>query len=402
MGAGVLLWGSRSLEKKIKGSIAILKLLLRVRKHSNITPNQLMFGSWIIILSIIFSPSRTLALPRSVSLVQNTNFPIAQIPLPTEQPDLKDTIQTEVDRAFRRQLSVINLLLILLLVLPTLAAVGVWFLFSKLTQQTILAEQEIESLKADAIAQLEALISEAQTLQSHLQEQNLEFDRTVDSQKILSPLQIPQNVSPDTQENIKLAQDYAKQGEKFFSQGCYDEAVQAYDRALQLDSNAAEVWNNRGVVLTKLQRYHEAIAAYEQALQLRSEYADAWNNRGVALGKLKYYEAAVSSHDRAISLKESYVDAWNNRGFALAQLKQYEDAINSYQKAAQLNPDFYLAWYNQARCYSVQENNDLALESLERAMSIKPTVVRNLAQKETDFESISDDERFQELIQNLS
>ncbi|MDY7021446.1 MAG: tetratricopeptide repeat protein [Cyanobacteriota bacterium] len=395
MGAGVLLRSSHSLKKKINGSIAILKLLLRVRKHKNSTPSQLIFGSWIIILSIIFSPSRTFALSRSA-------FPIAQIPLPTEQRDLEDTIQTEVDRAFRRQLSVINLLLILLLVLPTLAAAGVWFLFSKLTQQTILAQQEIESLKADALAQLEALISEAQTLQSNLQQQNLEIDRTVDSQKVVSPLQIPQNASPDTQQNIKLAQDYAKQGEKFFSQGCYDEAVQAYDRALQLDSNAAEVWNNRGVVLTKLQRYHEAIAAYEQALQLGSEYADAWNNRGIALGKLKYYEAAVSSHDRAISLKESYVDAWNNRGFALAQLKQYEDAINSYQKAAQLNPDFYLAWYNQARCYSVQEDVDLALESLERAMSIKPTVVRNLAQKEADFEPISDDERFQELIQNLS
>ena len=122
----------------------------------------------------------------------------------------------------------------------------------------------------------------------------------------------------------------------------------------------------------------------------------------MALGKLKYYEAAVLSYDRAINLRENYVDAWNNRGFALAQLKRYEEAIDSYQKAAELNPDFYLVWYNQARCYGMQEKTELALENLQRAISIKPTVVRNLAKKESDFESLFRDERFQQLIQNQS
>ncbi|MEB3283185.1 MAG: tetratricopeptide repeat protein [Lyngbya sp.] len=382
--------------------MAIRLLLWRVRKQADPTPNPFTLGGWMIILSIIFSPSLSFAASISVLALQPTVIPVAQIPLSTEQQDMENLIQAEVDRAFRHQLSTVNLLLILLLVLPTLAAGGIWFLLSKLTQQTVLAQQEIESLKADALSQLETIISEARTILSHLQQQNAQFDRSLESLKTQSNLQFPQRVSPDSPQNLKLAQDYAKQGDKFFTQGCYDEAVEAYDRALQLDSQAVEVWNNRGVVLTKLQRYHEAIASYEQALQLRSEYADAWNNRGVALGKLKYYEAAVLSYDRAINLRENYVDAWNNRGFALAQLKRYEEAIDSYQKAAELNPDFYLVWYNQARCYGMQEKTELALENLQRAISIKPTVVRNLAKKESDFESLFRDERFQQLIQNQS
>lgn len=402
MGAGVLLWGSRSSIKKIKGSLAILLLLFRVRKQAHPTPNQFIFGGWMIILSIIFSPRLSFATPISTLSLSQTVLPVAQIPSLTEQQEIENLIQTEVDRAFRRQLSVINLLLILLLVLPILAAGGVWFLLSKLTQQTVLAQQEIDSLKADALLELETIISEAQTILSHLQRQNADADRSLESLKTQSSFQLPQRVSPESQQNVKLAQDYAKQGDKFFTQGCYDEAVQAYDRALQLDSHGVEVWNNRGVVLTKLHRYHEAIASYEQALQLRSEYADAWNNRGVALGKLKYYEAALLSYDRAINLRESYVDAWNNRGFALAQLQRYEEAIDSYQKAAQLNPEFYLVWYNQARCYGMQNKADLALESLERAINIKPTVVRNLAKKEADFESLFDCEEFQHLVQSQS
>lgn len=399
MGAGVLLWSLRSSVKKIKGSIAILLFLVRVRQQAHPTPNQFTFGGWILILSIIFSPRLSFATPTSLLLEQRTILPVAQIPRLSEQQEIKNSIQAEVDQAFRDKLSVINLLLILLLVMPTLAAAAVWFLLAQLNQKTMLAQQEINSLKADALSQLETMLSEAQTLLSHLQYQNAEVDRSLESLKTQSHLQLPQPVSPESQQNLKLAQDYAKQGDKFFTQGCYDEAVQAYDRALQLDSHGVEVWNNRGVVLTKLQRYHEAIASYEQALQLRSEYADAWNNRGVALGKLKYYEAAALSYERAIHLRENYVDAWNNRGFALAQLQRYEEAIDSYHKAAELNPDFYLVWYNQARCYGVQNKVDLALESLERAMSIKPTVVRHLAKKETDLESLVNDERFQQLIQ---
>lgn len=402
MGAGFLLWSSRSSIKTIKGSTAIRLFFLRVRKLADPTPNPFTLGDWIIIVSIIFSPSLTLAAQTSILSIQPTLMPIAQTPVSREAQNINNSIQTEVDNAFRRTLSVVNLLLILLLVLPTLAAFGVWFLLSKLSQQTVLAQQEIESLKADALSEVETLISDAQAILYHLQQKNTEFDQSFEALKAQSNFQLLQPVSPDAQQNSQLAQDYAKQGDKFFTQGCYDEAVQAYDRALQLDCHGVEVWNNRGVVLTKLQRYHEAIASYEKALQLRSEYADAWNNRGVALGKMKYYEAAVLSYDRAIHLKENYVDAWNNRGFALAQLQRYDEAITSYQKAAQLNPEFYLVWYNQARCYGVQQKVDLALESLEKAIELKPTVVRNLGKKEADFQSLVNDERFQALMQNKS
>ncbi len=399
MGAGVLLWGSRSSLKAIKGEKATRLFFLRVRQHANPTPNPFILGGGIIILSIIFSPSLTFAAPVSILSLSGRLIPMAQIPVSQEPQNNNNSIQAEVDRAFHHTLSVLNFLLILLLVLPTLAAGGVWFLLSKLSQKTVLVQQEIESLKADALSQVETLVSEAQTVLYQLKEKNAELDQSLEALKTQSNFQLLQPVSPDTQQNSKLAQDYAKQGEKFFTQGCYDEAVQAYDRALQLDCHAVEVWNNRGVVLTRLQRYHEAIASYEKALQLRSEYADAWNNRGVALGKLKYYDAAVLSYDRAINFKENYVDAWNNRGFALAQLQRYEEAITSYQKAAEINPEFYLVWYNQARCYGVQEKVDLALESLEKAMQIKPSVVRNLAKKEADFQSLINDERFQQLIQ---
>lgn len=353
--------------------------------------------SWMAMLPMLLSPNLSFLPPLPIISVQPTPYKIVQTQV--QGPvDLRDRIQAEVDQAFNQTFTLLNLVLIVLLLVPTLTAVAAGVLLSKLVKQTALAQQEIESLKSDTLSQLEPIIYEAKTVLYNLQQQNAEVDQALEQLKTRSSLKLPQAIPTDSKQQSELGRDYAKQGEKFFLENRYEEAINAYDKALQLQPSLAEVWNNRGVVLTKLQRYHEAIASYEQAIQLRSDYSDAWNNRGVALGKLKYYEAAVLSYDRAIQLKDNYVDAWNNRGFALTQLKQYEAAITSYQKAEEINPDFYLIWYNKSRCYALQEKANLALESLEKAIKLKPNITRNLAKKETDFSAIQNEEKFQKLI----
>ncbi|HAN73464.1 MAG TPA: hypothetical protein DCQ51_05375 [Planktothrix sp. UBA8407] len=199
------------------------------------------------------------------------------------------------------------------------------------------------------------------------------------------------------QEQLKQAVNLAKQGDKLFLEGNLETAIQSYDQALKFKPDLAEVWNNRGVALTRLQRYHEAIVSYESAIQLRYNYADAWNNRGVALGKLNHYEAAILSYQKAIDLKPNYMDAWNNRGFALAKVQKYDQAISSYNQAAKIRPDFYRIWYNKARCYAVQGQVELGLENLKRAMRLNPDACQKLVKRETDFDPIRQDKNFQKL-----
>lgn len=201
----------------------------------------------------------------------------------------------------------------------------------------------------------------------------------------------------EPEEQLKQAISLAKQGDKLFLDGDLEAAIASYDQALKIKPDLAEVWNNRGVALTRLQRYHEAIVSYESAIQLRYHYADAWNNRGVALGKLNHYEAAILSYQRAIDLKSNYMDAWNNRGFALAKLQKYDEAISSYNQAAKIRPDFYRIWYNKARCYAVQGQVELALENLKRAIRLNPEACKKLVKRETDFDPIRQDKNFLKL-----
>lgn len=43
----------------------------------------------------------------------------------------------------------------------------------------------------------------------------------------------------------------------------YEEAIDAFDRTLEIDPSSRDAWNYKGDVLEKLKRYDEAQAAFE-------------------------------------------------------------------------------------------------------------------------------------------
>jgi tetratricopeptide (TPR) repeat protein len=50
-------------------------------------------------------------------------------------------------------------------------------------------------------------------------------------------------------------------------QGRYDEALSAFDRAVEIDPQYTMAWNNRGTTLASLGRYDEAILACDKAIE---------------------------------------------------------------------------------------------------------------------------------------
>ncbi len=348
--------------------------------------------------------------------------------------EIRDRVQEEVDIAFGRTAVLLNGIVIALTFFPTAAGVAAWFLWAKLSKQTTIARQEIESLRYDTISQLKLLISDAETILGEIQHQSFQSD--VETDLLLPDAQI-QEFAPVNYGNYKqllTAGDYAKQGDACFFENRYEDAIAAYNLALQIQPDLADTWNNRGVVLTRMQRYPEAIASYEQAtairpnypdawnnrgvvllelqqyqdaiacyeqaIQAKPDYADAWNNRGVAFSKIQEYEQAVISYNQALQIKNDYTDAWNNRGVALSKLQKYEAAIDSYDNAAKIRPDFYRIWYNKARCYALQGQTELATENLKRALNLNPNLCKQLAKNEPDFENIREYEAFKHLITN--
>jgi Flp pilus assembly protein TadD len=64
------------------------------------------------------------------------------------------------------------------------------------------------------------------------------------------------------------AQDLLKKGKVFLVEGKFEEALSYFEQALLLEQNNAEIWNQKGVALRSLGRYDEALECFNKALQI--------------------------------------------------------------------------------------------------------------------------------------
>ncbi|NER33877.1 MAG: tetratricopeptide repeat protein [Oscillatoria sp. SIO1A7] len=154
--------------------------------------------------------------------------------------------------------------------------------------------------------------------------------------------------------------------------GRNEEGLAACDRALELDPDSHDAWNNRGVTLRQLGRLEEAVDSYDRALAIKPDYYQVWNNRGNVLFGLERYEEAVDSRDRALAIKPDYYQVWNHRGAALVKLGQYQEALESYNRALAIKPDYYQAWSDRGVVLYELGRYEEALDSYDRALAIKP------------------------------
>jgi|WetSurSiteA1Bulk_404760.scaffolds.fasta_scaffold54131_2 lipoprotein NlpI len=102
------------------------------------------------------------------------------------------------------------------------------------------------------------------------------------SNKSLDPTSQTSGIAAEPQS----AEDWNNGGFAFSGQGKYDKAVQAFDKAIEINPRLAEAWNNNGIALYMQGKYDEAVHAFGNVTEIDPQYASAWNNKGAALNKL--------------------------------------------------------------------------------------------------------------------
>jgi tetratricopeptide (TPR) repeat protein len=101
-----------------------------------------------------------------------------------------------------------------------------------------------------------------------------------------------------------------------FEVSMFDEALECFNKAKEINPKFAEAWRNKGRVIRTLGRY-KAILYYDEAIKLDPKNPAAWDNKGNAHYTLSDNEKAVKCFNRAIELYANYVNAMNIKGLSL-------------------------------------------------------------------------------------
>lgn len=149
------------------------------------------------------------------------------------------------------------------------------------------------------------------------------------------------------------------------------QAVQWFDKAIELKPRQAAPYCNRGLALQELGQWEAALASYDQAIAIKADYAIAFYNRGIVLKELEQWDAALASYDRAIALNPGFSLAYHNRALLLKELKQWDAALACFDHAIRIKADYYEAHYNRGVLLQELEQWDAARGSYDNAIGIK-------------------------------
>lgn len=82
------------------------------------------------------------------------------------------------------------------------------------------------------------------------------------------------------------AKDWLDKGVDFFGQGKCDEAIQHYDKAIEINPQYAAAWSNKGAIIGQQGKYDEALQLFDNAIELNPRHAKAWVGKALVLQSL--------------------------------------------------------------------------------------------------------------------
>jgi tetratricopeptide (TPR) repeat protein len=187
-------------------------------------------------------------------------------------------------------------------------------------------------------------------------------------------------------EFLKTALDVAiSMKDKLFTAECFNaialvktglgrtnEAIEAYQRAIQLAPNQMFPWNNLGILFNKLDRNEDALVAFKKAIENKPGDSVSWNGLGEVYMKLNQPDDAIRAYLKAIEFTPRFESAWCGLGNAFASAHKTDFAFKAYQKAFALNNRSTQTIIGLARILAGQGRENNAIKAYEAALNLDP------------------------------
>jgi tetratricopeptide (TPR) repeat protein len=155
----------------------------------------------------------------------------------------------------------------------------------------------------------------------------------------------------------------------------YTPAISRLRRVIELDPNMMRAYNNLGLCYDSLGQFDEAVQSFTRAIELnrRQKQPSAWPplNLAVSLISLNRLDEAVAQLHEALSYNPQFPQAHYQLGLALEKQRKFDEAIAPLQRAVELDPLYPEPHYTLGRIYQRQGKREEAQEQIERFKKLK-------------------------------
>ena len=167
----------------------------------------------------------------------------------------------------------------------------------------------------------------------------------------------------------QLAEGHTCLGNVYFSTGRYEEAVQQFQRSLELDHTSDETLRLLAAAYQKTGNPAAAEDAFRKAVALRPNYWGVYSAFGAFYYNQARYADAAEEFRKAIQLAPLNYRGYSNLGGIDLDLGKYREAVEVLQKSAALHPSVE-SYINMGTAYFYLHRYDDAVDSLRQAVKI--------------------------------
>ncbi len=172
------------------------------------------------------------------------------------------------------------------------------------------------------------------------------------------------NVSPGEAHMIRIAEAYAN--------GRPETARQHLEALVAAFPNDERVHFMVGSFHYGRTEWQEAIEAYRRALAINPEFAPPYNQLGYALRNLGDFDGAAKALKRYTELIPDEPNPYDSYAELLMKTGKFRDSIAQYEKALEVNPNFTASYVGMAHDWMFLGEFEKARSALTRALFIAP------------------------------
>ncbi|MDC0638510.1 tetratricopeptide repeat protein [Nitrosopumilus sp.] len=130
----------------------------------------------------------------------------------------------------------------------------------------------------------------------------LEIDPYDDIAQRSKDIELEEIKAMDTRTHSPDESSLISQGLQLNIDGKHEEAIQCFDRALEIDPTDESTWESKGDTLNSLGKHEEAIQCFDRALEIDPENDYALAMKGACFAILHKHEEAMQCYDRALEI----------------------------------------------------------------------------------------------------
>ena len=160
-----------------------------------------------------------------------------------------------------------------------------------------------------------------------------------------------------------------------------DEALKAFDKAVQLKPDDAGLWTSLGAALDESRRPSEALLCFQHALKLDPRHWEAAYRSGVLLQQLERLDDALIQFNLCDELRPHHAPTLASHSLLLRGLKRFEDYLACGRQAHALDPTSAEISNNIGDALQLLGRFVEALAWFDSALELEPSFTQALENK---------------------